>query len=47
LSYVPVEIHFTDVLILNLATMVICIVVLILPSLLVSRINPLKAIRFK
>lgn len=47
LAYVPVEIHFFDVLVLNLATMVICVIVLILPSLLVSRISPLKAIRFK
>jgi lipoprotein-releasing system permease protein len=47
LSYVPIELHFMDVLILNLATMVICIIVLILPSMLVSRISPLKAIRFK
>nr|WP_121273713.1 FtsX-like permease family protein [Pedobacter schmidteae] len=47
LSYVPIEFHFLDVLILNLATMIICAVVLILPSLLVSRISPLKAIRFK
>lgn len=47
LSYVPVEIHFIDVLVLNIATFVICILVLILPSMLVSRISPLKAIRFK
>jgi lipoprotein-releasing system permease protein len=47
LAYVPIEIHFSDVLILNLATMVICVVVLVVPSMLVSRISPLKAIRFK
>lgn len=47
LSYVPIEIHFMDVLILNLATLIICVMVLILPSMLVSRISPLKAIRFK
>lgn len=47
LSYVPIEIHFGDVLILNLATLIICVGVLILPSMLVSRISPLKAIRFK
>ena len=47
LAYVPVEIHFVDVLLLNLATIVICFMVLILPSMLVSRISPLKAIRFK
>lgn len=47
LSYVPVEIHFKDVLILNVVTLLICLIVLILPSMLVSRITPLKAIRFK
>lgn len=47
LSYVPIEFHLIDVLVLNLATIVICVLVLILPSMLVSRISPLKAIRFK
>lgn len=47
LSYVPVEVHFIDVLMLNVATVVICALVLIVPSFLVSRISPLKAIRFK
>ena len=47
LAYVPMEVHFIDVLVLNVSTVVICAVVLIVPSLLVSRISPLKAIRFK
>ncbi|WP_113635873.1 ABC transporter permease [Nubsella zeaxanthinifaciens] len=47
LDYVPIEVHFSDVLLLNLATILICTLVLILPSMLVSRISPLKAIRFK
>ncbi|TDQ06893.1 ABC transporter permease [Pedobacter metabolipauper] len=47
LSYVPMEIHFTDVLLLNVSTVLICFIVLILPSLLISKISPLKAIRFK
>jgi lipoprotein-releasing system permease protein len=47
LSYVPIEFHFMDVFLLNLATLLICLVVLVLPSLLVSKISPLKAIRFK
>ncbi|MEE1943540.1 FtsX-like permease family protein [Pedobacter sp. KR3-3] len=47
LSYVPIEVHFIDVLLLNLATIVVCFLVLLVPSLLVSRISPLKAIRFK
>ncbi len=47
LSYVPVELQFMDVFMLNVATLVICLIVLVLPSLLVSKISPLKAIRFK
>lgn len=47
LNYVPIELHLSDVLMLNGATLIICLVVLIVPSMLVSRISPLKAIRFK
>lgn len=47
LNYVPIELHFMDVLLLNIAILFICLIVLILPSLLVSKISPLKAIRFK
>lgn len=47
LSYVPIEIHFVDVLLLNICIVVICFIVLIVPSMLVSKISPLKAIRFK
>lgn len=47
LAYVPIEVHFEDVLLLNLATVVICTLVLIIPATLMSRISPLKAIRFK
>ncbi|SOD18968.1 ABC transporter permease [Pedobacter xixiisoli] len=47
LDYVPIQVHFADVLLLNLVTVLICTVVLIVPSMLVSRISPLKAIRFK
>jgi len=47
LAYVPIEFHLNDVLLLNLATLVICLIVLVVPSMLVSRVSPLKAIRFK
>ncbi len=47
LKYVPIEIHFFDVVALNLATVIVCTLVLILPALLISRVSPTKAIRFK
>ncbi len=47
LAYVPIEVHFEDVLLLNLATVIICTLVLIVPATFMSRISPLKAIRFK
>lgn len=47
LSHVPIEVHFMDVFLLNVATLLICTLVLLIPSMLVSRISPLRAIRFK
>ncbi|WP_432708491.1 ABC transporter permease [Pedobacter sp.] len=47
LTYVPIEFHLMDIILLNIATLAICLIVLVIPSLLVSKISPLKAIRFK
>ncbi|WP_231427343.1 MULTISPECIES: FtsX-like permease family protein [Pedobacter] len=47
LAYAPIEFHFLDVLGLNVLTVVVCLIVLIIPSLLISKVSPLKAIRFK
>ncbi len=47
LSYAPVEVNLWSILLLNLGTLLIVILFLILPSYLVTRINPIKAIRFK
>jgi lipoprotein-releasing system permease protein len=47
MDFVPVELDFKDILLLNAGTLIISLVVLLIPSLLVSRISPLKAIRFK
>ncbi|RYD83877.1 MAG: ABC transporter permease, partial [Sphingobacteriales bacterium] len=47
MSFVPIQVGWTDVVVLNIGTLVICIIVLIIPSTLVTKISPVKAIRFK
>ena len=47
LSYAPVEINWTWIVILNLGTIIVTLLLLILPSILVSKISPVKAIRFE
>ncbi|TZF84141.1 ABC transporter permease [Pedobacter sp. BS3] len=47
MNFVPIELHLPDVLLLNAGTLIICLLVLIIPSMLVSRITPVKAIGFK
>ncbi len=47
LSYAPISINWAMVIGINVGTLVMTILVLIIPSFLVSRISPVKAIRFK
>ncbi len=47
LSVAPVEIRFWSVFLLNIGTLIITLIFLIAPSYLVTRIDPVKAIRFK
>ncbi len=47
LSYAPVEMNWSWIVILNAGTIIITLLLLILPSILVSRISPVKAIRFE
>jgi lipoprotein-releasing system permease protein len=47
MSFVPIQFSWFDAVMLNLGTLVICLLVLIVPSTLVSKISPVKAIRFK
>lgn len=46
MEYVPVEFDLSTLLVLNIGTLVICVIVMLLPSYLVTRISPVKAIRF-
>ncbi|HRF79361.1 MAG TPA: ABC transporter permease, partial [Flavobacteriales bacterium] len=43
---VPIDLDMMPILWLNLGTMVVCVLALLLPSMLVARIAPSKAIRF-
>lgn len=47
MRFVPVQINFWDVFFINLGTLTICLLVLLFPSMLVSKISPIKAITFK
>lgn len=46
-AYVPVQLDFFPTFLLNIGTLVVCILILLIPSALVNRIQPVKAIRFK
>ena len=43
----PIELNLVQILLLNIGTIGITLTMLILPSLIVSRIHPVKAIKFK
>jgi lipoprotein-releasing system permease protein len=46
-SEVPVNVVWSHVVLLNVGTFIVCMVLLILPSLIVTRISPVKAINFR
>lgn len=46
MSFVPISWHWDIVLLLNLLTLFLVVVVLLLPTMVIARVNPIKAIRF-
>lgn len=46
LDTVPISLNISHILLINLFTIITCMIVLIIPSYLVSKINPVKAIKF-
>lgn len=47
MKFIPVEFNIWDITLINLGTLTVCLLVLIIPSMLVSKISPVKAIAFK
>ena len=47
MSFVPIQFNWFDLIVVNAGTLLICLLVMIGPSMLVTRINPVKAIQFK
>jgi lipoprotein-releasing system permease protein len=47
MAYVPVQFSWLSILALNLGTFLVCLMMILGPSVLVGRINPVKAIRFR
>lgn len=46
LSYVPINLSYVHVLLINAGTIVVCLLMMFLPTLILNRITPVKAIRF-
>jgi len=47
MSSVPIQFNIVDLILLNIGTLIICLEVMIGPSMLVTEITPVKAIKFK
>lgn len=47
MKYVPVQIDWTLAIGINIGTLIVCIAFMLLPSLIINRISPLAALRFK
>jgi lipoprotein-releasing system permease protein len=46
LNAVPIDINIGTILLLNIATLLVCIIALIIPSYIITRISPAKSIKF-
>jgi lipoprotein-releasing system permease protein len=47
MEYVPVSVHLGQVVTLNLGSFVICTLVLIIPTMVISSITPVNAIKYE
>jgi len=47
IEYIPVSIDLATILILNIGVLLLCLLMLLVPSYAISKISPVKAIRFE
>ncbi len=47
IEYIPVHIDFSTVIILNTGVLILCLLMLLVPSYIITKINPVKAIKFE
>ena len=43
---VPIELNISSILLINLATLIVCLLAMIIPSYVITRISPSKSIKF-
>jgi len=46
IAYAPINLSFTNLLLLNTGTLIITVLMLLIPSMMISRISPEKSIKF-
>jgi lipoprotein-releasing system permease protein len=46
ISYIPINISLLHILLLNAGTLLVCVAMMILPTLIITKITPLKALKF-
>jgi len=46
ISVVPIELNFFNIFLLNLGTLLVCVFMLLIPSYVITKISPIKAIRY-
>jgi lipoprotein-releasing system permease protein len=47
IEYIPVHIDFLTIVLLNVGVLILCLLMLLVPSYIITKINPVRAIRFE